>query len=161
MKRGTLILALALCLVCIAGRAWAAETDAITVTVSMESIVSVSVSPDDWIIGPIGEGEDATQGSFTATNDGNVTEDLTITGADGANGWNIAAAAGVDEFAVQLDRGVGGPMLETNPLPLTSSLAAAAGHAFTLDYAAPLSDTQGGGLDHSFPITITASPSSP
>ena len=53
MKKGTLILVLALALVGLAGKAWAAETDAIIVTVSLE-IVSVSVSPDVWDIGPIG-----------------------------------------------------------------------------------------------------------
>jgi len=160
MKRVILMLALAACLVCIAGRAWAAETDTITVTVSMESVVSVDVTPAAWNIGAIGESGGSGPESFTATNDGNVTEDLTITGANGANGWNIGAAAGVDVFAVTLDRGeLSEDMLETSPVPLTSSLAPDAGHGFTLDYSAPTEDNQGGGVDHSFSITITASAS--
>jgi hypothetical protein len=158
MKRGTLILVLAIALVGLTGQTWAAETDTITVTVSMESVVSVSVSPDAWNIGAVSEGGASGAESFTATNDGNVTEDLTITGANGANGWNIGAAAGVDVFAVMLDRSLPSEdMLETGPVPLTDALAPAAGHAFTLDYLAPTSDTQGGGVDHSFSITITAS----
>ena len=159
MKKGTLILVLAMALVGLTGRAWAAETDTIAVTVSLTSVVSVSVAPDVWNIGPVGEGGGASE-SFTATNDGNVTEDLTITGANGANGWNIGAAAGVDVFAVTLDRTLPSEdMLETTPVPLTDALAPDAGHGFTLDYSAPTEDNQGGGVDHSFNITITASAS--
>ena len=159
MKKGTLILVLALALVGLTGQAWAAEEDTIIVTVSMESVVSVDVTPAAWNIGAVSEGGSNGE-AFTATNDGNVTEDLTITGANGANSWNLGPAPGVDVFAVMLDRSLPSEdMLETSPVPLTTSLAPAAGYAFTLDYSAPTSDTQGGGLDHSFSITITASAS--
>jgi len=160
MKRGTLLLVVALALVGLTGRAWAAETDTITVTVSLTSVVSVSVSPAAWNIGAISLNGTNGPESFTATNDGNVTEDLTITGANGANSWNIGATADLDQFSVILDEGdVSEDALETTPVPLTSSLASEAGHAFDLTYHAPSDDNQGGGADHSFTITITASAS--
>jgi hypothetical protein len=156
MKRLLFSAAAMLCLAAVTGQAQAQTTDTISVIVSYEEVVSVSVSPDTWNLGAISRGMTYGPQSFTATNDGNVTEDLTITGSNGANGWNIGSATGTDTFTVELDAD---NLLMTTPLSLTSGLASSASYPFDLTYKSPDDDTQGGGVDHSFTITITASQS--
>jgi hypothetical protein len=156
MKKGTLILVLALALVGLTGRAWAATTDTITVTVSMESIVSVSVSPDTWTIGSIGEGGTAGPEAVVATNNGNVTEDFAIRATNGANGWTLGATAGTDVFVVTTNHPL---TLTTSDQTCATNVSPLGTDSFNLNYAAPTTDAQGGGLDQSFTITVTASAS--
>ncbi len=156
MKRGTLILALALCLICTAGRVWAAETDAISVTVSLESI-SVSLDNNTWLIGPIGLNDSSVLATVTAENDGNVDIDVDISATNGANLWNIGPAIGLDTFRVALaDPAIN---LSTLDQDLVDSLAPAGTKAIDLTYYSPGTDGQGPGLDHSFTVTVSASES--
>jgi len=161
MKKGTLILVLAMALVGLTGRAWA-QTDTIEVTVSLASVVSVNVTPAEWNMGAIATEYVSSSEPFVAGNDGNVTEDFTITGANAANNWNIGSPAALDTFQVELtDNDQTDIPLTTSPIALESGVAAAGTHDFSLVYSAPTSDAQGGGKDHSFTITVTASASPP
>jgi len=157
MKKGTMILVLALALVGLTGRAWAAETDTITVTVSLQSVISVSVSPDAWDIGPITLGGSYGPQAFTATNDGNVTEDFAIRGANGAGGWTIGATPGANTFTVTETNDT--IVLTTSDQTCATNVAPDGTDSLSLTYDAPTSDTYGGGVDQSFTITVTASAS--
>jgi len=136
------------------GQSWAADTDTISVTVSLESAISVSVSPSAWNIGAIALSGSDGPTSCTATV-GNVATKLEILSSNGANSWNIGATAGADQFVV----GVTSPAmtLTTGYQELDASVAAYGAKQFDLTYWAPSSDTQGGGVDHSFTITVKAS----
>ncbi len=154
MKKTALMLALVVGVVGMTGRAWAADTDTISVTVSLETLISVSVTPDSWPIGPIGLGGTNALASTTAANDGNVAETFDIMGSDGAGGWVIGTPADADQFEVAV---TAGPKLSTSYQQLVATVAAGADFVFDLTYTAPDPDTYGGGVDQSFTITIKAS----
>ena len=154
MRKLSVVLALGMCLVGVAGQAWAADEDTITVTVSLESVISVVVAPDTWVIGAIAiDGSDGPE-SFTATV-GNIATKLEIKGADGAGGWVIGTPGAANQFEVACSN----PVLTLTLVDqvLSASVAAYGNHAFDLTYTAPTSDTLGGGVDQSFSITLKAS----
>ena len=156
MKKGTLILVLALALVGVTGQAWAAETDTISVTVSLESVVSVSLDSNTWVIGPVAiGGAPSTSGTILATNDGNVTENFAIKASDGAGGWFLGDPAGADTFKVTETMNT--IVLTTGDQPLATNVLKDDDVQLQLQYEPPTADTQGGGVDHSFTVTITAS----
>lgn len=80
----------------------AASTATVTATVTVQN-VSVSVSDGSVSYGTVGtsSSEDTTSGgtndSQTATNNGNVTETLNISGAD-TTAWTLAGAVGADQY---------------------------------------------------------------
>lgn len=77
----------------------AAGTAAVTATVTVQS-VSVSVADGTVAYGTLAvSSSSGTNGTDTqtATNNGNVAEDLNIKGQNTAN-WTLAAAAGADEY---------------------------------------------------------------
>lgn len=156
MKTRILALAVGLCLIGLSGQAWAAETSTISVTVSLQEVISVSVSPSTWDIGAIALSGTNGPASFSATNDGNVSEDLSIAGTDGAGGWTLAATAGADAFSVQVDDGVSPFALTTGGSSLASNVAKDGSAGFDLTFGAPTDDTFGGGVDQSFSVTVTA-----
>lgn len=162
-KQATLMTALALCLLVAAGQAAAATTGTISVTVSLQSTVSVDVSPTTWNIGPIALDGTDTLTPVTATNNGNVTIDLNIKGSNGATNWTInGTSTGADQFTVQAHNGTPALsptsfLLTTVDHALSSSLATSSSQTFDLTFTAPSSDTGGGGADQSFDVTVTAS----
>ena len=155
MKRTTVVAALALCLALLTGQAWAATTDSITVTVSLEEAISVSLDNDAWTIGPIALNGSDTLLTVTATNDGNVTIDLDIRGAGGNGGWTIGTPAGPNQFEVSL----ASPAITLTDVDQDLQNSVIAGGTKTIDmtYTAPSSDTFGGGVDQGFSIVVTAS----
>lgn len=132
----------------------AATSDTITVTVSLEEVVSVSLNNSAWIIGSIALSGSSAAPSNTATNDGNVAIDLDIKATDGAGGWTLAASAGADAFSVD----VTSPAISLSALDqsLATNVAASGTKSIDLTYNAPTSDTAGGGVDQGFTVTITA-----
>lgn len=135
-------------------KAEALPTDTIAVTVTLQNI-SVAVSPDAWAIGTIAAGTIVTQTPCTATNDGNVSENLTIAVSNSGD-WTAGAAAAVNVFAMNF--GVpGGPYptnITTGGLTLTSGLAAAGIYSFGLEFNAP---TTGSSVTpHTITVTVTA-----
>jgi len=87
------------------GRVRAENTDQVTATVTARNI-SVSVDNETIAFGTIGVGSsaDTTAGgvndSTTATNNGNVTEDINITATDTAD-WTLEAVAGGDQYTMK------------------------------------------------------------
>ena len=160
MKRGTLILVLAMALVGLTSQAWAAETDTILVTVELETTVSVAVTPvTTWAIGPVGFGDTDASPTYTATNDGNVTVNFTIEADDsGANGWTIGTVGVANVF--QVDVTTPALTLTTSPQTLATGVAVAGTATIDMTYTAPSSVSgggAGGGESHDFSIIVTAS----
>lgn len=154
MRRVTLLLALTLCVAGWTGQAHAGTTGMIAVTVSLQEEISVSLDASAWNIGPIALSGTDPLGTVTATNDGNVTIDLDIRGADGAGGWTIGTPAGTDQFEVALTTP---STLTTVNQTLATSVAKGGTVSIDMTYSAPTSDTLGGGVDQGFNITVTAS----
>lgn len=155
MKKVLWITALVLALFGMAGQSWAATTDSITVTVSLAEDIAVSLNNNTWTIGSIALSGSDGLATVTATNDGNVTIDLVIKGANGAGGWTIGSAPGADTFEVEL---TAPPIsLTAADQSLVSSLATSGTKTIDLTYNAPTDDNFGGGVDQGFTITVTAS----
>ena len=155
MKKTTLLLVVAVTLLGLMGPASAATTDTITVTVSLASSISVSLDIGAWGIGAITLGGTSNSPTYIATNDGNVNIDLAIACSDGLNGWTVGTVGSDNVFQVD----VTSPELTllTTDLPLATGVAPLGTKTFDMTYTAPTSDTQGGGVDQTFTITITAS----
>jgi len=138
-----------------AGQVWAAEGATISVTVSLEERVEVSLDNGTWNIGPIALGGSSAPATFTATNNGTVAADFSINATNGAGGWTLAAAGGADAFAVSVaDPAI---FLTLADQLLATNVATNATKDVAMTYRAPTSDTKGGGVDQSFGISITAS----
>lgn len=155
MKKATMIAAAALLLVATSS-GWAATSDTITVTVSLQSEISVSVTPDTWNLTNITLGTSHTSSAFTAQV-GNTAVSLTIRAevATGTTRWAIADTAGADQFRVA----VVSPVLNLNTTDWKSLGAAVAAYGsknFSLVYYMPTSDTKGGGVDQSFTVRVKA-----
>jgi len=158
MKKALCMLAVAACLMGLTGQAWTALSDPITVTVSLGVIVSVDVDTNTWDIGAITlGGAPATSVTFLATNDGNVTENFAIKGSDGAGGWLLGNLVGTDTFKVTETMNT--IVLTTGDQPLATNVPRDGNVQFQLQYDPPTDDTQGGGVNHDFTVTITASQS--
>jgi len=154
MKKAILMLMAAVCLLGAAGPIWAADTDTISVTVSLEETVSVSVTPNSWTIGAIGLSGTNGPTSFTATV-GNTATKLEIMGSNGAGGWMIDATADEDQFVVAVTSPA--ITLTTAYQELDAGVAAYGSKDFLLTYSAPTRDTKGAGLDQGFTVTLKAS----
>ena len=155
MRKATLILALAMALVGLTGQAQAGTEDSISVTVSLGSIISVDLDIGAWNIGAIVLSGSSVSPTFTAENDGNVNIDLDITASDVANGWSLGSPAASDTFEVTVT--TPSLTLTTDDQALTTNLAPTLTKTIDMTYNAPTADTQGGGTDHSFTVTVTAS----
>ena len=153
MKKTMVVMAV-MALAAICGQGWAGTSDSITVTVSLTEEVSVSLDLNTWNIGPVILSGTSGPETFTATNDGNVAIDIDIAGTDAAGGWLLAAAAGSDAFAVDVNSSF---PLSTSDQALDSNVGTGATSGIDLTYGAPTADTKGGGVDQSFSVTVSAS----
>lgn len=159
MKRQMWTMALVVGAMALAGQGWAASSDTISVTVSLAEVVSVSLDTDSWNIGATTLGATVDGPTVTATNDGNVTEDFSISGTNGTGGWTLAAGPGANAFAVDVTFDTTTIDLSTSNQALAASVAVSGTAVFDLTYYAPTSDTYGGGVDQGFTITVTAAKS--
>jgi hypothetical protein len=131
---------------------WAADTDQVTATVTVLNL-AVSVSPSSVNYGTIAINatEDTTingiNNSITATNDGNITANLNIKGADSTNWTLSASAAGVETFThkfctTDCDGTPTWTALNNSTYDtLATSVAAAGTQVFDLQIATPTSTT--------------------
>jgi hypothetical protein len=87
MKKLTLMLILLL--FGLVSQLQAGQTTGISVTVTLE-LISVSVAPTSWAIGSVAAESSKESGTYTVTNDGNVTENISIQCGSSAN-WTVAA----------------------------------------------------------------------
>jgi hypothetical protein len=131
----------------------ATETNANTGTyryvawkIPVAPVVSISITSD----GTVNYGAVATGSSKTtlsgelndtqiATNDGNVTENFTIKGADTACPWSLSGASGTDAYKHEFSTNGGGNWntLTTNYQSLASSVAVAGTASFDLRITVP------------------------
>lgn len=150
------MLVLAAVLAGVAGTGWAADTGTITVTVSLESTISVSLDKTAWNLGPVAAGSTSAPETFTATV-GNTATKLEIAGTDAAGGWVLDTAAAGDKFVVSVaDSGPLFPLSKTGQT-LAAAVPAYGAKEFSLTYSAPTSDTKGAGAGQGFSVTVTAS----
>ena len=139
---------------------YAAPTAGITVTVTLAEVISVSIDVPTWAIGQKALSETAISALVTATNDGNVTEDLAIKAADGAGAWTLGAVAGANQFSLGLatsDPYATFVAMDKVGVALKAALARNATQPFKMQYSMPVSDTKGGGVGQGFNVTVTAS----
>lgn len=128
----------------------AASTASVTATVTVQNI-SVTVSDGTVTYGTMGvstSGDTTASGlndSQTATNNGNVTENVNIKGQNSAN-WTLGAAAGVDTYAQKFcttncDSSPTWTALTTSYQTLASSIATSGTSVFDLQITTPTSST--------------------
>jgi len=134
-------------------------------------ILSISVSPGSWPLGMIPVNSihstfvSGIQGYFTAANDGDVTEDLTISVSNSnPSDWTAGADAGPNQFAMgwgqatttetEFDTEGAYTSITTAGVPLTSSLAPGGDFLFDLQFQSPTST--GATEEQSITVTITA-----
>lgn len=135
------------------------NTATISVTVSLEETVSISLDTNTWNIGSISLGTTVESSTFTVTNNGNVAEDISIKTTNGAGGWRIGTIPGENVFKVAADVEPYSSydiVISTTETTLITDLTSGNSKSFKLQYNAPTSDTYGGGVDQSFTITLTA-----
>jgi len=141
---------LALVLVGFGTVARAATTGVVTATVTVQN-VSVTVSDGTIAYGTVSTSatEDTTTGgkddSQTATNNGNVSEDLNILGQD-STAWTLGATAGSETYTHKFcittcDSSPTWTALTTSYQTLTTAVAASGTQAFDLQIGAPTATT--------------------
>jgi hypothetical protein len=131
----------------------------VTGTIFIEAL-GITVTPNNWALGPVILSSVAESGSFSLQNSGNVAENFQIKGADGTGGWVLSNTIGQDAFRVDVDQDDNGSydivLTKINQL-LFSNISVGGTKAIGLKYSAPSSDTKGKGVAQDFLITITAS----
>lgn len=140
----------------------AAGSEDITVTVTITAgAADVSLLVTAWSIGSIFEGSTPSTGPdfFSAKNESNSPEDLTLTVGNSDNGWTADdAAAGADQFAMQfsIDQGTSWTTIVGAGNSLAAALAANDSETFDLRLLAPITTTVGG-VPQTILVTVTAS----
>jgi len=125
---------------------WAADTGSVTATVTVQNI-SVSVSDGTVTYGTLANNAlaDTTSNglndSQTATNNGNVTENLNIKGQNGAN-WTLAGANGSDAYRHRFctsncDSSPTWTALTTNYQTLATGVTTSGNQVFDLEIQTP------------------------
>jgi len=151
-KAATLIVLV--CLICLAGQAWAQTEDTITVTVSLQSEICVTLDSNSWNIGGLASLPSTVGPRSASATVCNTTTDLEIKATDGASGWSLAPLQGKDAFRVV----VSSPAINLSTLYQSLATAGPYGEfAFNLTYFSPTEDSIGAGADQSFGITVKAS----
>jgi len=101
-----LVIAVILIMLTMMGPVFAGTSSGVSVTVTAKNI-SISVSPGTYNYGALALGTTTeTASTFTATNEGNVTENFLISGTDTAD-WTLAGTAGADQYEHDWKQGSG------------------------------------------------------
>ena len=141
-------------------KAEAAATDTIAVTVTLDSVISVSVDVATWAIAVNTLTASETSVEITALNDGNVIETFSIKGADGAGGWTLGTPGAVNVFGLGL--AIDSPdyliftAMDATGIALGGDIALAGSETFKMKYTLPTTDNLGGGIGQGFDVTVTA-----
>lgn len=170
MKNARAIFGIVIVSIMVVASVQAATSDSVTATVTVQNI-SVSLDQTSFSYGTMPSNSASSTltlwsaAGIVATNNGNVTEDFDVYGADTAD-WTLAAAAGADEYVHQFcndtDNDCGTPpanytAMTTNPQALKSSVAAAGTMAFQLRITTPNPSTVF--TEQSASVTVQASAS--
>lgn len=153
MKKYFVCMMVVLAVVGFANAGWAADSDTISVTVSLTASIEVSLDKTSWNIGTIALSDVVGPEPFEATV-GNTSTRLDIAASAPVGGWSLGAVAGANTVVVAVDD----PAITlTAADQLLATVAAYGSKAFDLTYSAPTSDTIGAGVDQGFDITVKAS----
>jgi len=153
MKKILLLLALGFCLLGIISQA--AETAQISVTVTLESI-SVSVSSPSWAIGTVAAESVTESSAYTVTNNGNVTEKISIVCGNSADWTVVGTISTTNQFKMEAK---GGDLLSYNSIDSTKVLKASLAAAGTVtDLKLQFTAPQAGSViaSQTIPVTLTA-----
>jgi len=161
------LLAAMMCLALLAlpvSRVHADPSGEIAVTVTITQELSVNVSPGSWEAGSsaaLGSTSDTIgmgPSYFTATNNSNGPEDLTVT-VSGSTNWVAGTAAGDEIFAMSLSTDDGSNWVvidpSVGPATLADDLASGSDQTFDLQLAVPTS-TAYAGVQQIITVTVTA-----
>ena len=142
---------------------FAASSSQIAVTVTINQNLSVSVTPNSYAFGSADQGQmiQTAIDTFTAVNDGNGAERLTLTVGNSAN-WTagLLADVGKDVFSMAyIDQRYGSGFVidPTNGSDLGNGVAKGAQWKFGLSLYLP-TDTDYPTVEQTIPVTVTASP---
>ena len=145
------------------GEGWFIDDVKVISSTEPGEIISVVVTPTNWEIGNnvnLGETKATAEDYFTATNNGNVTEDFTIVSGNSAN-WACGAAAGSETFVMEAKGGDLTNWTATNTSQtLKSNVAQDGTVSFGLQFTAPTA-SEHPGEEQSITVTITASKAIP
>lgn len=152
-----------LVLIVFSGVVWGAETATVSATVTVQNI-SVSVSDGTVTYGTLGLSatQDTTASgiddSQTATNDGNVSEDLNIQGQN-STAWTLASTAGSDQYfhkfcTSDCDGTPTWTALTTSYQTLASGVASSGSQVFDLQIGTPSTSTSY--TEQSVDVTVQA-----
>ena len=158
MKRLVLCVLFGALLLLVAQAAFAANEISVTVTLQQ---IGVDVSPTSWAIGVLAPGATTTTSgpNFTATNTGNVNEDIDICTA-ASSAWAYGAAADVDVYVMEVSTDGGSNWSILNDcVPLATSLAPEGTQTFDLGFTCPTSGSTYDADGETITVTLTASAS--
>lgn len=139
-----------------AGNVSAAASDSIDY---QDTVVSISVSPDVWDIGPRELSAVVESGTYAVANEGNVPVDVSVRATNGANGWTLAAAPAHNAFQIEVDindTGVYDLVLNTGEQSFVEDIAVSGTVDVGLRYSAPTGDTFGADSAQDFAVVFKA-----
>ena len=160
-KRNVLIFAaaVALLLTLIPMSAYA-QTDATVNATVTPGFVAVSVDPGIVAYGTVNLGSTGVlpaPGTFTATNDGTVSADFAIRGANTDNGWTLSSTVGADQYIHRASNDafvLQTIVLTTTAATLQLGVAALGTSIVSLNMDVP--DSSSSNLEQTAPVTIVA-----
>ena len=140
------------------GAAQAVPTAGISVTVTLESI-SVSVSPTAWAIGTVADESVHESSTYTVTNDGNVTEDISIQCGNSGDWTVVCSLTTTEEFIMEAK---GGDLASYTCIATSQVLKSSLAESGTvtdlqLQFTAPQAGSNT--AEQTVPVTLTAAKS--
>jgi len=156
MKKLTLIFILLL--VGLVSQLQAGPTAGINVTVTLE-LISVSVAPTSWAIGSVAAESTTESSAYTVTNDGNVTENISIQCGSSASWTVVSTISAPNQFKMEAKGGDQSSYVSIDASKVLKSNLAAAGTVtdLKLNFTAPQAGSNT--TAQTIPVTLTASKS--
>jgi len=124
----------------------------IHVNVSLIPEIKITVSNNQWDIGPIGLNQKRELKNIQVTV-GNVNTKVDILATEPVSGWKLGDTPGQDQFAVQANT----VNVKTQNSVLFDKIDFYQSKAVDLSYQSPTKDTKGAKVDQSFIISFKAS----
>lgn len=138
------------------GAAQAAPTAGISVTVTLQEVISVSVDPTSWAIGTVSNDSVTESGTYTVENDGNVTEDIAIDCGDSTDWTVVATITTTDQFKMEAKGGDLAAYTSIDTSKVLKSGLAASGTVTDLQLQFTAPQAGSATAAQTIPITITA-----
>lgn len=154
MKKLTMMLILLL--IGLVSQLQAGPTAGISVTVTLE-LISVSVAPTSWAIGSVAAESSTESGTYTVTNDGNVTENISIQCGSSASWTVVSTISAINQFKMEAKGGDQSSYVSIDTSKVLKSNLAALGTVtdLMLKFTAPQAGSNT--TAQTIPVTLTAS----